>query len=57
MLAIVFLALDLLTGAATGIWAGCEFWILVLIAEYAATIRTLPPREAAHITAKPREVR
>jgi hypothetical protein len=47
MLAVVFLALDLVKGATTGAWAGTEFWILVLIAEYAATIRTVPPKEAS----------
>ena len=26
-------------------WAGVEFWVFVLIAEYAATIRTIPPTE------------
>jgi hypothetical protein len=46
MFALVFLLLDLITGAVTGEWAGTEFWLFVLIAEYAATIRTLPPREA-----------
>lgn len=45
MLAIVFLALDVFKGAKAGEWAGSEFWIFVLIAEYAATIRTIPPRE------------
>ena len=45
MLALGFLALDLITGAATGEWSGTEFWVFVLIAEYAATIRTIPPRE------------
>jgi hypothetical protein len=25
--------------------AGVEFWVFVLFAEYAATIRTLPPKE------------
>ncbi len=45
MLALVFFALDLLQGAKTGEWLGTEFWIFVLIAEYAATIRTIPPRE------------
>ena len=43
LLGIVLLVLDLLKGAATGAWAGAEFWAFVLIAEYAATIRTLPP--------------
>lgn len=46
MLALVFLLLDLLQGATTGLWAGVEFWLIVLIAEYAATIRTIPPHEA-----------
>lgn len=45
LLGILFLALDLIRVAATGDWAGVEFWVLVLIAEYAATIRTVPPRE------------
>lgn len=45
MLAIVFLSLDLLKGAKTNEWAGTEFWLFVLIAEYAATIRTIPPRD------------
>lgn len=43
LLAMLLLILDLVTGAATGRWAGLEFWLFVLIAEYAATIRTLPP--------------
>lgn len=46
MLAVALLALDILGGAATGKWAGVEFWIFVLIAEYAATIKTIPPRES-----------
>ena len=37
------LALDLLKGAVADDWAGAEFWILVLVAEYAATVRTIPP--------------
>lgn len=45
LLALIFLVLDLVRGAMTGAWAGVEFWPLVLIAEYAATIRTLPPRD------------
>lgn len=47
LLAVFLLALDLLKGAATGDWAGIEFWILVLVAEYAAIIRTIPPKEAS----------
>jgi hypothetical protein len=45
MLAVALFGLDVLSGFATGKWAGIEFWILVLIAEYASTIRTIPPRE------------
>lgn len=52
MLGVVFLLLDLVKGAATGEWAGTEFWIFVLIAEYASTIRTLPPRESSKVTTK-----
>ena len=44
LLSLVFFVLALLKGALAGKWAGSEFWALVLIAEYAATIRTLPPR-------------
>lgn len=43
MFALALLALDLLRGVVTGQWAGIEFWLFVLIAEYAATIRTIPP--------------
>ncbi|QGN54132.1 hypothetical protein [Novosphingobium sp. Gsoil 351] len=46
LLAIAFLVLDLLKGVATGEWAGIEFLLFVLTAEYAAIIRTIPPREA-----------
>ena len=52
LLAVFLLALDLLKGAATGDWAGIEFWIFVLVAEYAAIIRTIPPKEAAKPAAK-----
>ena len=47
LLAALFLVLDVLKGAVTGEWAGFEFWIFVLVAEYAALIRTIPPREAS----------
>lgn len=33
-------------------WAGTEFWIFVLIAEYAATIRAIPPANLRKSTAK-----
>ena len=45
MLALVFLVQDVVRGVATRDWLGIEFWILVLIAEYAGTIRTIPPSE------------
>jgi len=45
MLGLLFLGLDVLKGATLGAWAGVEFWLIVLFAEYAATIRTIPPRE------------
>ena len=48
VLALLFFLLDLLKGATMAEWAGTEFWILVLIAEYAATIRTVPPRAGAN---------
>lgn len=47
LLAIAMLVVDLLKGIQTGEWAGCEFWVFVLIAEYAATIRTIPPTQTS----------
>ena len=52
LLGVVFLVFDLVKGAATGAWAGTEFWVFVLVAEYAATIRTVPPREASKAPAR-----
>lgn len=52
LLVIFALAADLVKGAATGEWAGVEFWIFVLVAEYAAIIRTIPPKEAAKSAVK-----
>ena len=46
MLALALLVVDVAQGIATGHWLGVEFWILVLIAEYAGTIRTIPPSES-----------
>ena len=43
MLAIALLVQDVARAIATGQWLGVEFWIFVLIAEYAGTIRTIPP--------------
>ncbi|MET0240866.1 MAG: hypothetical protein ABW184_13330 [Sphingobium sp.] len=42
-MAMGLLVFDLIGGFAKGEFAGIEFWILVLFAEYAATIRTIPP--------------
>jgi hypothetical protein len=47
LLAVSLLGLDLVRSFATGEWGGTEFWVFVLVAEYAATIRTIPPRETA----------
>lgn len=57
MLALAFLGIDIGQGAATGEWAGTEFWIFVLIAEYAATILTVPPKEDRKVSAKASAVR
>lgn len=46
LLTVLFLASDLIKGVVTGEWAGIEFWVLVLVAEYASIIRTIPPKEA-----------
>ena len=46
LLAVAFLAMDVAQGVAKGEWAGVEFWVIVLAAEYAAAIRTIPPGEA-----------
>jgi hypothetical protein len=43
VIAFLLLFFDIVAGAITGAWAGVEFWLFVLIAEYAATIRTIPP--------------
>ncbi|MET0270527.1 MAG: hypothetical protein ABW173_08875 [Sphingomonas sp.] len=45
LLAVVFLSLDLIEGAVRGQWVGVEFWMLVLVAEYASSITTIPPAE------------
>jgi hypothetical protein len=52
MLALALLILDLAGGAVTGEWAGAAFWVFVLFAEYAAIIRTIPPRESRRAAAK-----
>jgi hypothetical protein len=45
LLSLIFLIIDVVKGVSTGQWAGIEFWVCVLVAEYAATIRTVPPAE------------
>ena len=45
IIAMVLLALDVFHGVASGDWLGVEIWALILFAEYAATIRTIPPKE------------
>lgn len=45
IIAMVLLALDVLHGVKSGNWLGVEIWALILFAEYAATIRTIPPKE------------
>ena len=45
MLGALLLIVDVVKAVSTGQWAGVEFWPLVLVAEYAATIRTVPPSE------------
>jgi hypothetical protein len=47
LFAVLMLGLDLIRGVGTDAWAGTEFWVFVLVAEYAATIRTIPPSEIA----------
>ena len=52
MLALALLVLDLLHAVRTNDWSGVEIWLLVLFAEYAATIRTIPPADAERRVAK-----
>jgi hypothetical protein len=54
LLGLTCLGYDLVLGALTGAWLGIEFWVLVLIAEYAATIRTIPPVERTEPAGKQR---
>jgi len=44
-LAMLLLILDVARGLAAGHWQGVEIWVMILFAEYAATIRTIPPTE------------
>jgi hypothetical protein len=52
LLAVSLLLMDVLKGVVTSAWAGFEFWIFVLVAEYAAIIRTIPPKEDARRTSR-----
>jgi hypothetical protein len=54
LLAVFLLLMDVLKGVFTNEWAGFEFWIFVLVAEYASIIRTIPPKEDAR-SKSPRE--
>jgi hypothetical protein len=45
MMAVGFLVLDVVSSLGSGQWKGIEIWLLVLFAEYAATIDRLPPAE------------
>ena len=51
LVAVAMLISDVARGAVTGAWAGVEFWVFVLIAEYAAIIRNVPPRERTTVQA------
>ncbi|MFP5456719.1 MAG: hypothetical protein ACLGHK_14660 [Alphaproteobacteria bacterium] len=45
MMALVLLMLDVGASLFSGHWRGVEIWLLVLFAEYAATITHVPPAE------------
>ena len=45
IIAMALFALDVFHGVASGDWLGVEIWALILFAEYAATIRTIPPKD------------
>nr|WP_232307200.1 hypothetical protein [Sphingomonas sp. Y57] len=59
MVALAFLLLDIFSGVVSGQWKGVEIWVLVLFAEYAATITHVPPSEKKHASraARPNEAR
>ena len=44
LLGMGLLVSGVITSALNGKWGDIEFWLFVLIAEYAATIRTIPPQ-------------
>ena len=45
MMVLAMLVLEALARIPKGQWNGIEIWLIVLFAEYAATITTIPPRE------------
>jgi hypothetical protein len=49
LLALLLLALYLFHGADAGQWKGVEVWILILFAEYPATLRTIPPLDSGKL--------
>jgi hypothetical protein len=51
LLAAFMFVLEVLLSAGSGEWEGAEFWIFILVAEYAATIRTIPPPAIARAAA------
>lgn len=55
MFAVGSFVMKVISSVASGIFLGIEFWFFVLIAEYAATIRTLPPRETKGKSARAAE--
>lgn len=55
LLALALLILDVGHGLKSGSWAGVETWLIILFAEYAATIRTIPPADIQRRASKPAE--
>ncbi len=51
MLSVGLLVFSVIEAIAARKWAGTEFWVFVLIAEYAATIRVIPPANVRKSTA------
>ncbi|MDB5690263.1 MAG: hypothetical protein JWL91_2139 [Sphingomonas bacterium] len=52
LFAVALLVLVVMHGVFSGEWRGVEIWVLVLFAEYAATIRTIPPSETKQKAAR-----
>jgi hypothetical protein len=53
MLALALLILDVMHGIRAEEWRGIEIWLIILFAEYAVMIRTIPPAETRRKAAKP----